>query len=526
MPVSPSVSNRGLAIFGVAMAMTAVTATTVCTVFARGSSLVVQGIDDGDVLRSSDVGRLSIRSVDVRSLESVDVTIDGTPVPVKREGDRLTVEDGDLAEGAHKLVLHVRNPLPFLPGRDTERVFTIDDTALTVTADSVNAASLRDPITVAGKVDGADSVLVGDQRVPVGADGSFTVSVNSVPDRIRVEATDAAGNADHRDLQVRARHPGMRAVHMSALAWASEPLRESVLRLGREKRIDTVQLDIKDESGEIGYDSDVPLARKLGAGTGNYDARAVIAQLHGMGLRVVGRLVAFRDPVLAKSAWEAGSKDMVVQDREGRPWSGDYGGYAFTNFANPEVRAYNVELAIEAASLGFDDILYDYVRRPDGPLDRMRFPGLSASPEQSIAEFLGDSRRAVRPRGAFVGASVFGIAARSGSDVAQDIPAMAAEVDYIAPMVYPSHWGPGEYGVADPEGQPHDIVRSSVADFVSVVQPSGAAVIPWLQSFSLSKSYGPAEVQAQVMGSSEAGADSFLLWNAACDYESAGLTPR
>jgi hypothetical protein len=525
MTVSPSVSTRGMVIVAVAMAATAVAATSISVVHSRGAGLVVQGIEDGAVVRSADVSRLAISSADAGSLDSVEVVVDGVVVPTRREGDRLTAEPVDLSDGRHELVVRVDNHVPFLPGTSTERVFTVDDTAPTVVAEAVDAVSLRDPVTVAGTAPGAESVLIGEQRFPVEANGSFSASLAQVPGRVRVEATDAAGNAGHHDLEVRAHHPGMRAVHMSAQAWASDALREPVLRLIREKRIDTVQLDVKDESGEIGYDSQVPMAKKIGAGTNNYDARAVIDQLHGAGVRVVGRLVAFRDPVLAEAAWRSGSKDLVVQDETGSPWSGGYGGFAFTNFANPEVRAYNIELAVEAASLGFDDVLYDYVRRPDGPLARMTFPGLTTSPEQSIADFLGDSREAVRPRGAFVGASVFGIAARSGSDVAQDIPSIAAQVDYIAPMVYPSHWGPGEYGVADPEGQPHDIVRASIADFVAVTEGTGTVVIPWLQSFSLAKSYGPAEVQAQVAGSTEAGAPSFLLWNAACDYESAGLQP-
>ena len=514
-----------MVIVAVAMAATAVAATSISVAHSRGTTLMVQGIEDGTVVRSADVSRLAISSVDGDSLDAVEVTIDGVAVPTRRVGDRLTAEAVDLPDGRHELVVRVDNHVPFLPGTSTQRVFTIDDTAPTVLADAVEAVSLRGPVVVAGTAAGADSVLIGEQRFPVDANGSFSASLTAVPERVRVEATDAAGNSGHHDLEVRAHHPGMRAVHLSARAWASEALREPVLRLVREKRIDTVQLDVKDESGEIGYDSQVPMAKKIGAGTDNYDPRAVIAQLHGAGVRVVGRLVAFRDPVLAEAAWRGGSKDLVVQDENGSPWSGGYGGYAFTNFANPEVRAYNVELAVEAASLGFDDVLYDYVRRPDGPLERMVFPGLTTPPEQSIADFLGEARAAVRPRGAFLGASVFGIAARSGSDVAQDIPAMAAQVDYLAPMVYPSHWGPGEYGVADPEGQPHDIVRASVADFVSLTEVSGTAVIPWLQSFSLAKSYGPAEVQAQIAGSAEAGATSFLLWNAACDYESAGLRP-
>ncbi|HEX6346210.1 putative glycoside hydrolase [Umezawaea sp.] len=525
MSVSPSVSTRGVVIVAVAMAVTAVAATSTSVVHSRGTALVVQGIEDGAVVRSPDVGRLAISSEDADALDSVEVTIDGAAVPTRRDGDRLTPEAVDLGEGEHRLVVHVANALPFLPGTSTERVFTVDDTAPTVSADAVDAVSLRGPVTVAGTAEGAESVLVDEQRVPVEADGSFSASLTAVPEQVRIEAVDRAGNAGHHDLRVTARHPGMRAVHMSASAWASQALRDPVLELVREKRIDTVQLDVKDESGEIGYDSQVPLAKRIGAGTSTYDAGAVIAQLHDMGVRVVGRLVAFRDPVLARAAWESGAKDQVVQDENGTPWSGGYGGYAFTNFAHPEVRAYNIDLAVEAASLGFDDVLYDYVRRPDGPLARMRFPGLTTTPELSIADFLGESRAAVRPKGAFVGASVFGIAARSGSDVAQDIPALAARVDYVAPMVYPSHWGAGEYGVADPDGQPHDIVRNSVADFVAVTRGSGTVVVPWLQAFSLGKQYGPAEVRAQVEGAAEAGATSFLLWNAACAYDPEGLPP-
>ena len=527
MSISTFAKKRSVRVGATVVVIVLLAAAIVTVGHARRSGLVVHEIaEEGAVVRSSELQRISISAANPDDLSSVRVSVDGAAVSTHRDGDRLTTDPLDLAEGMHSLAVRMPNPLPLLPATGIDRVFTVDNTAPTLSVDPVDAKSLEGPITVAGKALGAESVLVGDQRVPIGDGDAFSVSLPSVPDQIRVEAKDAAGNTELRDLPVHARHPGMRGVHMSALAWASESLREPVLRLAREHKIDTVQLDIKDESGEIGYDSQVPLAKKIGASKNYYDVRAVLDQLHAAGLRVVGRLVAFRDPVLAESAWKAGSKDLVVQDESGQPWSGGYGGHAFTNFANPEVRAYNIELAIEASTLGFDDILYDYVRRPDGPISRMRFPGLKTSPEQSITEFLRDSRKAVRPRGAFVGASVFGVAARAGSDIAQDIPSIAAQVDYVAPMVYPSHWGPGEYGVADPEGQPREIVRNSVADFVGITKDSGAAVIPWLQAFSLAKSYGAAEVQAQVSGAAEAGAQSFLLWNAACDYGSAGLQAK
>ncbi|MEU4746121.1 putative glycoside hydrolase [Actinosynnema sp. NPDC023658] len=442
----------------------------------------------------------------------------------RRADGRMTLTGVKLGEGSHKLSVRAANPLPWMPDVEVERAFTVDATPPALKVDAVEAASPRGPVTVKGSAEGADSVRVGDQDAKL-QDGRFEVSLASVPDSVQVEAKDAAGNAQSQDVAVKVTHPGMRGVHMSAAAWATASLRDPVLAMAREHRIDTVQLDIKDESGEIGYDSQVPLARQIGATRNYYDARAVVDELHGLGLRVVGRLVAFRDPVLGKASWEAGARDRLAQDTSGAPWSAHYGQYSFTNFANPEVREYNIALAKEAASLGFDDVLYDYVRRPDGPIGQMVFPGLATSPEQSIADFLKDNRAAIRPLGAYLGASVFGIAAHSPQDVAQDIPALAKEVDYVAPMVYPSHWGPGEYGVDNPNAKPYEIVRASVADFVGMTKDSGATVIPWLQAFSLGHNYGPGEVQAQVRASKDAGAPSFILWNAACTYDPAALEP-
>jgi hypothetical protein len=122
--------------------------------------------------------------------------------------------------------------------------------------------------------------------------------------------------------------------------------------------------------------------------------------------------------------------------------------------------------------------------------------------------------------------SVFGIAATRPESIAQDIRLLAPHVDYVAPMVYPSHWGAGEYDVGDPLRQPADIVRASVADFGAVVAGSGAAVVPWLQDFSAGGVvYGPVEVRAQIDAALEAGASGFLLWNSGSFYSAEALQP-
>ena len=102
---------------------------------------------------------------------------------------------------------------------------------------------------------------------------------------------------------------------------------------------------------------------------------------------------------------------------------------------------------------------------------------------------------------------------------------MATTVDYVAPMVYPSHWGPGEYGVGDPNSSPYDITFRSLEDFQSLVSGTDASVMAWLQDFSLGVDYGPAEVRAQIDAARDAGVVDFLLWDAAATYTRAALEP-
>ena len=390
---------------------------------------------------------------------------------------------------------------------------------------AVTVSSMRGPVTVTGTAVGATEVLV-DGR-PATLDGEhFSAAVPGVPAGLLVTARDSAGNWTAAPVSVTVRLPMMRGVHMTAIGWAYTPLRNPVLQLIREKKINTVELDIKDEDGHIGYASAVPLARQIGATRyATYDAATVIAQLHAMGVRVVGRIVAFRDPTLAAWAWSHGHRDWVVTTPSGTPWAGSYGAISFTNPASAAVRQYNIDLAVEAAKLGFDDIMYDYVRRPDGPISQMRFAGLHGPISSQIVDFVRDSVGPVHEAGAFLAAAVFGISASRPDAVAQPIDALARYVDYVAPMVYPSHWGPGEYGVANPNGQPYAIVSRSLRDFLSQVRGTTAQVVPWLQDFSLGVTYGDAQVRAQIKAAADDGIGSFLLWDAGCRYHPGALAP-
>jgi hypothetical protein len=385
--------------------------------------------------------------------------------------------------------------------------------------------------TLRGLVDGATALTADGAPVTIEPGGAFSVFVAQGATAVELVATSDTGASSTATVAVTATpaepaYPATASVHVRAVEWADPVVHQQILDLIAAGRINAVQLDIKDEAGEIGYLSTIPFANTVGATRPHYDPVAAINELHGLGVRVIGRVVCFLDPVAAKWAWANARPDMIVLDAAGNPLANNYGTAAFTNVANPEIRRYQIDVANEAVALGFDEILYDYVRRPEGDLTAMRLTGLETTPEVAVARFVADTSAALAPTGAHLGVSVFGIAATRPEAIGQDISLLAPHVDYVAPMVYPSHWGPGEYGVADPLRQPADIVAASVADFHRLVAGSGAAVVPWLQDFDANGvTYGTGEVAAQINAATASGATGYLLWNPASTYHTGALPP-
>lgn len=484
----------------------------------------VQGLDHP--VRSQAFEDGSVR-VTTAGAEGVRISVDGREVPAEPAADGVAVHPPQLTDGQHELTVTAPRALSFLGSSSTTQQFTVDNAPPVLQVeDSLRPDAVNKPVTVKGTAQQASQVDVAGQKVAPGPNGEFSVVVPHPDREVQVVATDAAGNRAEKTMTVHVKHPPMHAVHMTGIAWATSSLREPVLQMAREHKIDTVELDLKDEDGEVTYDSKVPMAQQIGAAKGYYNARQTIDELHRMGVRVVGRLVAFKDPVLAKASWGSGHPERVVQDASGQPWAGSGSGPAtFTNFADPVVRQYNIDIASEAAKLGYDDILYDYIRRPDGGIQKMRFPELTTTPETSVADFLRQTESAVRNDGAMLGASLFGISVNRPTQIAQDIPQMSKWVDYISPMVYPSHWGPGEFGISDPNHDPYGIVHNSLQAFAAAVKGTDVQVIPWLQDFSLGASYGPQQVDDQIRAARDVGMPSFLLWDPSCKYHPEALRP-
>ncbi len=501
---------------------------------ASSDGLRFVGPDPDALLNAEQLAALSfeVEADQPEQLEALVVLLDGQPVTdgLEVDGTRLRYTPDDLPDGPRTVSITAAENEGDDEVMHHEWRFEVKATPPVLELDEPSGPVVADqPVTVTGVTEPAATVEIGAAEVTVDDDGGFTLVLDTVDPLLTVVATDAAGNTEQieRELVVlpsRVEVDEVRTVHVTFWAWASPQLREPILELIDRGAINAVQLDLKDEGGQIGYASQVELAEQIGATTTAIDLEAAVAELHELGVAVVGRIVAFADPRLAAWAWESGERDMVIQLTDGSDYyRGSYAG--FSNYVHPDVIAYNLDLAEEAAAAGVDHILWDYIRRPEGQ-SNYTVPGLETSPEAAIADFTRQADERLAPYGVQHGASVYGIAADRPEQIGQDIPAMAEHLDYVAPMIYPSHWGPGEYGVADPNRQPYDIVRATLEVWQETVADRRARVVPWLEDTSYRAWDRPHQVREQWRGTLDQGIDEWLMWNPGSSYTTSVYEPR
>ena len=200
--------------------------------------------------------------------------------------------------------------------------------------------------------------------------------------------------------------------------------------------LNTIELDVKDENGEVGFARPaVPLARQVGAAQGYYDPRAGREEGAAAGVYLIGRVVVFEDPRLGRDPARHGDPDA-----RRRRLDDDRPGSAGRTRTTARVWDYNVDIAEAAARAGFDEIMFDYVRFPTDGVVAGGLPRALAEPKwQVIADFVEYAPQRLRPLGVRVSAAVFGLAATRDLGIGQRPRLLAKHLDAIYPMVYPSH---------------------------------------------------------------------------------------
>jgi hypothetical protein len=306
----------------------------------------------------------------------------------------------------------------------------------------------------------------------------------------------------------------IRGIHVTGPLMTLTGKLDSYLAMKKDG-LNTIELDLKDESGNVTFTKDAPaVAVKDGAATRYFDPTEVVSKVHKAGLYLIGRVVSFEDPITARA-----HPGIAIHTSDGSLWHTN-GGLAWLNPYSKAAWKYNVDVAVAAAKAGFDEIQFDYVRFPsDGDLSIVRYPGKHAQPmDETVAAFLSYAVKRLHPLGVRVSADVFGLSATRDLGIGQHPGQIGEVVDAVYPMTYPSHYNPGEYNLPDPNAAPGKTVSHSLTDFQTQLAGGRAVIIPWLQDFSLGRTYKPADVALQVAAARAHHTGGFMLWNAAGVY--------
>jgi hypothetical protein len=313
----------------------------------------------------------------------------------------------------------------------------------------------------------------------------------------------------------------IRGVHVT-MGLASLPGKlEEYVDLERDG-LTAIELDVKDENGQVGFADGAPaLARTIGAARDFYSAKDAAKLVHGRGLYLIGRVVVFEDPILSH-----GRPDLAVRRSDGSVWE-DSAGLGWTNPYDRRVWDYNVDVAEAAARQGFDEIMFDYVRFPsDGDVDSAIYRNRGGlGRRDAVPAFVKYAARRLEPLGVRVSAAVFGLSAVRDMGIGQIPRRMAPNLHAIYAMTYPSLFGSGELGLADPGASPGATVARALKRFRQTLRGRDTLLLPWVQDFSFTTPYGVDEVRAQIYSARLAGAKGYLLWNAQGIYTEGTLTP-
>lgn len=327
---------------------------------------------------------------------------------------------------------------------------------------------------------------------------------------------------------------GVKGIYVTAFSAGGDRM-QSLIDLVNNTALNSMVIDVKEDVGDIMMPLDSENDTAKSHMQDYIDGENLLNQMEENEIYPIGRIVVFKDTRLANDR-----PDLSFLNSDGTVWQNGNG----ESFVNPflkEVWDYNIDIAIEAAKLGFKEIQFDYVRFPEafetmsGELeyDLGEYDEEGADEVQNrvnaVTDFVSYAKQKLEPYGVEVSVDVFGYAAtqREAPGIGQNFSQISSNVDVISSMIYPSHWGAGAFGYDAPDLEPYNVIN----DYMAVENEVLGALEdppqsrPWLQDFTASYlgpgnylDYGASEVEAQIQALKDNGVEEYLLWDSGNTY--------
>jgi hypothetical protein len=368
-------------------------------------------------------------------------------------------------------------------------------------------------------------VYLGDTIAQTGANGQY--HLDNVPEKAAIilkapgyskTQVDASGTIK-RDVKL---EPfAAEGIHIP-FGLPADQVRE-LLDMVDQTELNAIVIDVKGEKGRLAWDSQVPLAKEIGAPlVRGIDLHEVVSRCKTQNIYCIARLAVFQDDRLAFAR-----PDLAIQHDDGSVYI-DNGGASWVNPYKTEVWDYDIALAKEIAALGFDEVQFDYIRFP-GEIAGVNLgsDNTEESRVAAIAGFLAKAQKEMRPTGVYLSADVFGLTTATNDDqgTGQRLHDLGPYLDYVSPMVYPDVWVGASYLVSKGLGIldcteallcPYEVIYNS---YKRAAEKTTTKVRLWLQAYAGPADYGVKEFRLQRKAAIDAGSVGWMFWNNTGTYD-------
>ena len=318
----------------------------------------------------------------------------------------------------------------------------------------------------------------------------------------------------------------VRALYMSSWVASTQNMRDNIITIINTTEINAVVIDIKDATGRVSFLVNDSVISETGSPKDLIkDVPGLIQLLHDKNIYVIGRISVFQDPYLTheKPEWALKTKST------GTIWK-DRKGLSFLDPTKQEVWDYVVRLAQESYSKGFDEINFDYIRFPsDGNIKDIAYPTSIASKADAIELFFKHLHGKMTESNIPTSADLFGLTTEATDDmgIGQVLEKALPNFDFIAPMIYPSHYPKGYQGFQNPAKNPYEVVTLAMKKGIERAKLLGmdaSKFRPWIQDFDMGATYTAAMVRDQIKALHDQGIESYMVWDPANTYTVAAYT--
>ena len=330
----------------------------------------------------------------------------------------------------------------------------------------------------------------------------------------------------------------VKGIYLTVYSASSEKKMDALIQLAKESEINAFVIDVKDDEGQLLFKMDDSILKynsKAFSRVYIKDIEKFMKKLKENNIYTIARIVSFKDPVYAKQ----NPGKAIIEKKTGKPFM-NKDGIIWVSPHDKNLWEYNVAVAKEAAKIGFNEIQFDYVRFPasnGGKLDAYLDYRNTENDSKPVAiqKYLKYAWEELTPYHVYINADIYGQIGTFQDDMGlgQYWEAISGYVHYISPMMYPSHYINGAYGIPVPDAAPYKTIYYCTLDSINRNEniDNGAEIRPWIQDFTAKWvkghiTYDVKAVKKQIKALEDLGIHQYLLWSPSNRYHVEKITAK